>query len=686
VSEGSREELPTAPGLNTRVRRRAHLPPWALFPALVSASVLLLTVLQLNGSSVARLEPGWKSDPNLIAGAPRSIRTDEFKISTPVQVGNVAKGYPADVWLGLNDIKLGATSLDAPVRDWTTVFRPQTWGLLIVGRGGTAALETGFAWSWWLPLASGLLGVYALLMALRPRPLFAAALATVIALAPYVAWWSGASAGTTLGFVTGAGAALITSLRARSGPRAVLWALAASWLAIAAYLALYPPWLISIGILVSLVVAGAALDIGVRGGRLLLAAGAFVPPMCIALVVWFEQNKNAITAITGTYYPGQRRSTSGQGIWADLLSAPLNFNLSFQPASLNLTPGAEGNTNNLSEVSSVWLPLPVLLLLIVLVLVGIRHGATAKNEGEERSRQAEPKWRLSAIGAAIGFVVLIGWAMAPLPAAVGALVLDRVPGFRTYFAIGLAFVIIVHLAAGRVRLRGRAAIGWGSLTVAASAALTGAVVPQIVRPTPSAVFGPVVVSCSVAALALLAVFSRRRAAWAVLGLAAIAVSSFAVVEPLYRGLGPLVSSPIAQYLRSRAAIEGPTRWVDLSRRAQAVIVASQDSLISGMTYYPSREIWDRLAPKQERIWNNYNEVIWAQDPLAGPAVLTQSKRVGVVNLSIDLCSPQVAFLDITYVVTPPKYASLAACFTPVAEIDDLGTRLTIWRRTAPATP
>jgi hypothetical protein len=307
--------------------RRRLLAVWA-FPAALLVLFAVLTALQLNGSSMAMIEPHWSSDPNLVAGTPQAIRSDEFYISSPLQLGQAARGLPTSGWTGLNDIDYAAVG-GVPVRSWISVFTPINYAYTLLGSSLPAV---SFAFRWWSGILLGLLGVYALLMALRPRPLFAAVLASLIALSPYVAWWGGP--GAVLGLWSAAGAAVVLALRARDRRRMLLWSVAAAFLTTCAWFMLYPPWFVSLGVVVAFVVLGAAVDLRAGWRRFLAVAATTLVPTLAIIAVWFWQSRTALSAVAGTFYPGNRMSQSGTASLAVLLDAPLNRTL-LDPAALS---------------------------------------------------------------------------------------------------------------------------------------------------------------------------------------------------------------------------------------------------------------------------------------------------------------------------------------------------------------
>ncbi|CAB4962818.1 MAG: hypothetical protein F2842_10800 [Actinobacteria bacterium] len=665
--------------------RRTGVVAWAL-PLVLLVGMVVLTALQLNSSSVVLLGSQPKSDSNLVWGTPREIRWDEYMISTPIAVGAVAKGLPTHTWIGLNDIDLEATSL-APMRSWVTAFKPQMWGLMVADPRREGSVERGFAWHWWLTLVAGILGVYALLMAIRARPLLAGTLALMVGLAPHMAWWSGVHASDSLGFVAGAGAAAVMGLRSVRVRASVAWGLLAAWLLLVGWFALYPPWLVSVGVVVVFVVAGVAFDRRVGWRRVTRVLAATALPVVVVVGVWLTQNSAAISAIGATIYPGQRRSVGGEGSWSDLLSAPSSIFLSFNPGALSLGHGAAGNRNNLSEASSMWVSAPVLALLVVLLALSIVRRARARRRGDGVVAPSTPKpdnerWRMTAAGGVAAMAVLLAWAMLPLPAALGLGVMTRVPGFRTYLAVGLAFAMLLHVMVGRVRLPRRVLWPVALGTVVASGLVTAVSTRDLMLRTSVGLAMSVVVAVVFACLVLTLLFGGRVAQRVGAGaLIALTLVSYAVVVPLYRGLGPITSTPLARYLAAAATAEGPTRWVTLDPSAQPVLAASPQYAISGMTLYPDRALWNRLAPGQDSVWNNYNEYLWAQDPSLDAAFVVPLGLRGSAEMNVSLCSPEVEFLDINYVITSKRWPAALPCFSRVGAIDDLGTTLTIWRRT-----
>ena len=107
--------------------------PLVIFPLLVMLAMATLVLFDLNGSSVGLLGVGYKHDASLLHGTLRGIRSDEFSLSTPYFVGNTRRGLPTTPWVGLTATFLPATSIGVPSVHWSEFFKPQDWGVFILG-------------------------------------------------------------------------------------------------------------------------------------------------------------------------------------------------------------------------------------------------------------------------------------------------------------------------------------------------------------------------------------------------------------------------------------------------------------------------------------------------------------------------------------------------------------------------
>jgi hypothetical protein len=678
------------PGRGTGRTRLRSLLADAVFPLLAAVAFVLLVGLDLNGSSIADLARHPLTDPSLVAGTPRPVRTDEFEIQTPNAVGNVRRGLPVQPWFGLVQVRQPVVTLGSPSRIWSEALRPQDWGYF-------AGAARGLAWHWWFSFLAGLVGLYVMLRVLLRSRWLAAGLAAVGTFSPYTAWWSAPSTALLLGYACGGTACALHAFRARGRAATVALGVGAGLLLTALAFTLYPPWQVSLGLVCVAVLVGQVVDLRVPLRRLGLVALAAGVAAAAPLALWYAQNRTAIAAIAATYYPGGRISTAGQAALAWLLDAPLNPWLAGPDGvSVAPPPGAVGVQTyaNLSEVSSSWLPLPVVAAVVLLVawvlarrLLPRRRGrgqeeATAltptgdTHEWSPQDRGVTPVATFVAVVAALA--LLLGWALLPLPAVVGKVtLLDRVPPWRLPLALGLAVLVAVGtgalvLRAVRVPWWGYALLGLGAAGSVLATLWSSNQLPW--HPAPGAgawyAVSALVVGAGFALLAGLR--SGRWQGAAALALAAYCLWSWALVNPLYRGLGPLQRDPVVNAMsRVEHAAPGTVATVYGDFRLVALVAASGVQTQSGVTFYPDPAIWQRLAPDQRALWNNYASFEWVVDPSQSPAQIDQVQGTKM-RLLIDPCAPSTLALGMTWALSQKPIQ--AYCLQPVDVLhSEIGT-------------
>lgn len=681
---GSGTGTGTGSGTTAPVRRERR---WvtALPVILVLVAVAVLTTLNLNGSSVHQLADPGRDDPALVFGHPRGIRADEWALSTPNLVGNVRRGLPTRPWIGLTPTFLPATSIGVASAHWTEIFKPYDWGLFVL------PLDKGFALRWWGLLALGLLGAYPLLWQLTRSMVTAGGLTALAVLTPATAWWSLTPA-AVLGLLAGAAACMVAAAGTRRVVSALVWGLGAGYLGVAAFLVLYPPWLLPIGFVAMAVVLGRWLDLRARPSRIGASVGGALLVAVPALALWYAQSRETIRVIAQTYYPGRRISEAAGSNLAWLLDAPSSLWLSAfpRPSTLDRTarsPDRELTPANASEVASAWLPLPVLIAVaLILVWAVLRHRRERKSGTEpggipagetvdplrprrasllrprrtdparpRRTDPVRPRWTVLAVLVVTG--LLLAWALLPLPDAVGGpTLLDRVPGRRIPPALGLATAVL--LAGGGMLLHRRAVPRWlfvlPWLGGIATVALTVWAVEAL--PWEHRAPGTVEIAAVSAVLGLGAalVATGRLMRMAATLLAALAIGVFAPVNPIYRGLGPLEHDPLVTTLRTYTQDgRAPRAVVYGGLHTNALVTASGVSNLSGLTAYPDATVWNRLAPDQEPEWNNFAKFFWRVAPDVD-SVRIHAPGGTSMHLLVNPCSAAVRSLDTDLTVSETK--------------------------------
>ena len=627
-----------------------RLPAGLMMLVLTAIVLTCLTVSGLNGSSISLLRTTPGHDSSLVLGVPRGIRGDEALLSTPTMVGNARRGLPVQPQIGLVRTYLPAIGNLAPSAHWSTLFRPSDWGWFIL------PASAAFAFRWWLPLVASLIGLAWLLSRLgasRPVSMWLAVAGTAT---PAVAWWSLVPA-AVVGYGSLAAAALLAGLAAERLTRRLLCSLTAGYWITAFALLLYPPWQISVAWILGAVVLGVGLDDRTPWRRFVGVVGPSLTVSGIVLFLWYEGAKQAIAATAATIYPGHRLAGSGEGVAAWLLSAPSSFWATYNRGSAISGFGSNslGRSvgGNLSEVSSVWLPVPVIAVLTVATLILARRRrslSTPPTSIDAASARPIRYWTTWLVAAAT--LLMAAWALVPGLGLLGRLtLLDRVPGVRVDVALGVGVLVLLTLAS--IELAGCLSRNWIVVLAAAalgSAWLTLLATHRIPWTRAAAPTSGALLLVSLTLAALWATTAAYRPAASAAGIAVFACAAVVGVNPLYHGLGPLDHDPVVNLLRPIVSNSGPRLAVLGPLSVSALAESTGAQVLSGLTYYPDRALWRRLDPGQPDWWNNYAKYVWRYDATASPVRIAADKGT-MKYLDVDLCAPRVRELGLQLILS-----------------------------------
>lgn len=136
---------------------------------------------------------------NYSVGVPRSIRSDEWAVSSPLlllQCSSKAFFPHFNTDCGFDGMNMFIASPCNPVFDITLLGQVQNWGFFALGP------ERGLAWDWWIRIFGILLLAFELFMVLTDQDSILSATAAVVMLySSTVQWWSNAVPLLFLGFL-----------------------------------------------------------------------------------------------------------------------------------------------------------------------------------------------------------------------------------------------------------------------------------------------------------------------------------------------------------------------------------------------------------------------------------------------------------------------------------------------------
>ncbi len=603
--------------------------PLRVWSVAVVAALSALSLLGITTSSLADAKlsetPGHYA-PGLLTGDPRAIRADEYRRSTPWQLGLIARGSESFATpLAYPDVALVAASARGPAG---VLLHPEAV-LLTVGNALPASIL--FALVWWLPV-----GIVALLLPLWLTRLgvtsgIALSASALVLLAPTVHWWSWWSLGVLAAPLVTAVLVLwgVERWTVRGSNALSLVAFAVAALGVARAAVGYAPW--TIPLTATILVPTLAWLLASDRRRLGLASlgGAVLGGGVLAVVL--VAGSGALDVIEGTVYPGSRRSL-GEFVGLDLLfGAPHLWILQAPPLIVG---------TNASELSTGYL---VLAIPAVAMAIGVRWSAV----GEVRAPAA-------AAGAVAA--LMTAWLVVDWPGFLSWLFpMTLVPPERMAQVVGLsatiafAFVLTAWCAAPRTS---RVPVAAVSAVLAGIATLLGGLALR--DPLPELPAWVAVLVGLLVALTILAVVWHPASPRALALAPLLAIVVVFAANPLQRGLGDLRGSSAARTVGAASdRLEDGEYLASDSLEVDALLMSNGVPALSGQQWLgPDEDAWRVLDPtgRGRNAWNrgaSYVVFDWAP----GEATTIRAVAEDIVQVRADPCGSALRRLGLRVAVS-----------------------------------
>ena len=542
----------------------------------------LCVSLKLNGSSIGV----WQkvlNEPGPIRGLllfkPEEVRADEWSHITPSIIAQ-ARHSPR---FPIENESLGAGRspllMSVPIAYYTTIFRPQLWGFFFLD------LERAFSFYWCfkvfaLPLATAWL--------LRQLGIQSAAIVifgtTWLFFSSFVQWWFSSPAMlpemlACSAIVTGCA---LNFFRKASRPKLALLVAAFVFFGVNFVLCLYPgfqvPLLyVSAAILVGLWLARSSGEEWRMSQGLFLFAGGLLL-IAIILVPFWRDVSSTLELLAQTSYPGVIRNTGGGLSVFDLFSGVLGFFESEQR-----TPAWKPNICEASNFYPLWLP----------ALADLSIG---------RWKEGARTGRLVAALAAVIFALAI-YCVVPMPHWLVRLsLLGLGPERRLLLGIGIANILL-----GCLYFYSRPAIahsGRVGLLVGAAVLTTGLL---WFRPFPDnerfSIF-VVVINATIVVL----FFWHRAQRWFLAIFLGLVVINGAAINPVMRGLSPILDSEAFRKIDKWRAVDPTARWMLYENASCAQLVKATGAIVfNGVKILPDLNFMRQLDPRGQyrSIYNRF---------------------------------------------------------------------------------
>jgi hypothetical protein len=562
-----------------------------IFFATLALYVLLTTCFNINGSSVGMWDQALnsKTDNHILIGTPKGIRVDEWGIQTPAILSQCNSTPP----FSTENYSFGRFKapllMGVPVKHFSTLLRPQFWLFFLVGP------ERAFAFFWNMKLAILMAGVFLLLMLILKNDFGLAVFGALwVYFSGYVQWWY-SNWPELIGFFALFTAAFIQILVSRRKITVVL----SSFLFLIAFfnfaISLQPGLQVPLGYLSGCIVIGVLLP---RFRTILseLVKDRFQLTVVILtlaltaglLFLFYCDAKQTMKALADTVFPGSRRSPQGGISIVEIFSGFFGIFMSEKHF-----PNIWGN---ICELSSFFLFFPIPMMLMC---------------WEWLHRK-----KISALDAifAIYITVILLWQVCGFPPFLAqATLFDRVPGTRSFLALGLASVFWTCLCLHRM-LNEKTLYAWKFKISVTAIMLIGVAIYAYsfnIVTDDFASFAQILMVCVFVPVAGLLLMSRKTLLFA--GLILIPnMIAYGMVNPICIGLKPILNNPLYNEIHQMTRQNPDSKWVVYGNLLQLAdfTYATGAKVFNGLKLIPNLDEMKVLSSKNADvdIYNSYGYI------------------------------------------------------------------------------
>jgi hypothetical protein len=526
----------------------------------------LCVLLKLNGSSVAfwsKVLHEPENQSGLLLFTPKLVRFDEWHTWTPSALSQARQNPPFPIENSSLGSGRAPLLLNVPVAYYTTFFRPQFWGFFLFD------FERGYSFYWCCKVFGLLLafGWFLRQLGLRSRGLIVFGTLWIF-FSGYVQWWFSSPAMlpemlTTWAICTGCA---ITFFK-ETNP----WCIAAGFVfcGVNFVLCLYPPYQIPLLFLTLAILVGTWFENRRAGdpywtkrGVLLMGIGAAA--IILALVPFWIDARATLELVAHSSYPGARRSTGGGLSLFQLFSGLVGF---FQTEQT--IPKVYPNICEASNFYPLW-PAAIFALLVA-------------------------RWRrvsvTSSLIVALGVLIicLSLYCLVPFPKwLLRVTFLDFATERRALLTIGLANILLccifLDLYRGQI-FTTRSAICAGLILWFAIAGLLWNANPHNpqIFPDKRQVALALIVNATIVTL----FFWDAKRLFIPGVLAALLILSNARVNPIMRGLSPLLNSQGFRAIEEIRVADPKAKWIAYNHLDLAQLILATGASVLGPSCYPT---------------------------------------------------------------------------------------------------
>ena len=597
--------------------------------------ILIAIALDVNGSSVGMWNEAFMHPDNrVIFGTPRAIRTDEWRILTPMTVSQTVQsgtGGKAFSWFSnlLRGTKTDVFMIYAlPVLTPFIVFRPFLMGYLFLGA------SRGLAFFWAARLVFLWLSSAELFLLISKRKGLSAIAATLIAFSPVIQWWFAVNSFVEM-IIAGnyAIVAFDRYLTTHDTRKRALYAFAIAWCAGVFGLSLYPAWMVPLAyVYLALAIWVLSLHYGfvkIKKTDILTAILAGIVLM-VSLGIIVYISKDTIVSVAETVYPGKRVETGG-GMWIENFYYVFN---AFYPSV-----GYFGS-KNACETSAFMSFFPMGIIMGVSDVV-IRAKRKVKQD------------LLVILMLAVSGLLLIYCGMG-FPGFIAKLtLLSQSPAYRCIAIVGFVEIILI----ARSIANGFASDFFGkkpvvsaavSFAIAILAAIGGYICTEGYLGKKRCI-----IMCLILALIFFGMLSYEKfGKLAGIVMVGLVLYSGATVNPVQKGLSTIYESELSGMIKKVVAEDPQALWAvdNMNNEMVNYPIMMGAPTVNSVNTYPVLERWSTIDKDNvyADIYNRYaNIAISIVDDSEG----TNFELIAADNFKVSMTPDDIKTLEIDYILT-----------------------------------
>lgn len=636
--------------MNWTILKKARI--FLAFPTLIFLIVVGFSLFNFNGSSIGIYNKVLLGDNyvdnNIILGQPRSIRSDEWLVETPLAASQYFVNFKQENKL----IGLGEkTSVfpEPPTNHWTTVYKPQNWAFFFL------PFENAFAFKWWVRGFLLIFGAYLFLYKLTKGNLFLSIGGSIsIFFTPFIQWWYSTTAVEGFAYLFFGLFTFINIFEFKKLTDLLFYSLLMVYFATSFVLLMYPPFLVPLTLLGITFCVGYILNNikylrKVRLKFYFFSLAIITILFGISTITFYLDFRDVIEIIRNTSYPGNREIFGGGFSWLKLFTG--FFNLILQKTR-PIPPvfGNESETSNTFIIFPFVLPITLFFSLKNLFL----------------------KKQVDAVSLALTIYILLLsiWMFVGLPNLLTkGLLLTLSSSERALSGIIAANFLLIFYYISRAEIAKNLNYKISTLLLSLAAGLNIIFLGYYIRyyyPT----FGlnqPIILLGAFSSFFLVYFVLMQRKILFILVLVVFSVISSIKVNPIYKGLQPILYSKVSNEF-NKFDMSNNSRWVVYDDLILAnLLVANGHNSLNSTHIYPQKNIWSRFDPESQnyKTWNRYAHVVFST-PTSKKRIEFSLNQADYFTVKVDPCDKLFNEFEVNYFVF--HYENSFSCLKEIKKI------------------